>query len=220
MAGSAVKKATQSTQVKKARNSPEALLDALHFLMVERRSLDVAIADISDRSGLNTGLVRYYFKSKNGMLLALLDRIAGLPIRNLNALIDAPMSATEKLKRHLTGLINLNHRYPYMNELVGYLINRTDEEIAKRVYADSVEPLLIAQRAIIQQGIEGGEFRDVDPTLSYFTLTGACNYAFSASHVHRPGFPTEAVNDETRQRYIEHVLSFILAGLKPSPQSV
>jgi TetR/AcrR family transcriptional regulator len=113
MAGSAVKKATQSTQVKKARNSPEALLDALHFLMVERRSLDVAIADISDRSGLNTGLVRYYFKSKNGMLLALLDRIAGLPIRNLNALIDAPMSATEKLKRHLTGLINLNHRYPY-----------------------------------------------------------------------------------------------------------
>lgn len=215
MADGAVSKAARVTRGKGTQSSPEALLDALHSLMIERRSLDVAIADISERSGLNTGLVRYYFKSKNGMLVALLDRIVGLPIRNLQALIDAPMPAWEKLKRHLTGLINTHYRYPYMNELVAYLINGTDEAIAKHVYSSSVEPLLIAQRAIIQQGVEAGEFRDIDPTLSYFTLTGACDYMFTASYVHRLGFHADAVSDETRQRYTDHVLSFVLAGLRP-----
>ena len=214
MADLAMKKTTRATRAKGTQSSPEALLDALHSLMIERRGLDVAIADISERSGLNTGLVRYYFKSKNGMLVALLDRIVNLPVRNLRALIDAPITPWEKLKRHLSGLINTHYRYPYMNELVAYLINGTDEEIAKHVYTSSVEPLLIAQRAIIQQGVESGEFRDVDPTFSYFTLTGACDYMFTASYVHRLGLHASEVSDEMRQRYTEHVLNFVRAGLQ------
>lgn len=207
----------QHGRSKGAQSSPEALLDALHSLIIERHGLDVAIADISERSGLNTGLVRYYFKSKNGLLVALLDRIVGVPISNLQVLRDAPMPAWEKLRRHLTGLINTHFRYPYMNKLVAHLINATEEETARHVYTTTVEPLLIAQRAIIQQGIEEGEFRQVDPTLSYFTLTGACDYMFTASYVHRIGFQTETISDEMRQRYTEHVLQFVWAGLKAEP---
>ena len=54
MADLAMKKTTRATRAKGTQSSPEALLDALHSLMIERRGLDVAIADISERSGLNT----------------------------------------------------------------------------------------------------------------------------------------------------------------------
>lgn len=205
-------------RAKSDRSSPDALLDALHALMIERRSLDVAIADISERSGLNTGLVRYYFKTKNGLLVALLDRIVALPIRNLQSLTNEPISAWEKLQRHLTGLINTHFRHPYIGGLVAYLINGTDEEIARHVYATSVEPLLIAQREIIREGVDAGEFRSVDPTLSYFTLTGACDYMFTSSYVHRLGFQVSEVSDHTRRAYTNHVLRFVRAGLMIEPK--
>ncbi len=56
--------------------SSERLLDAASAHMVERDTVDISVADIADRAGLNTQLIRYYFGSKEGMLLALLKRVA------------------------------------------------------------------------------------------------------------------------------------------------
>ncbi|MEG2314496.1 hypothetical protein, partial [Brevundimonas sp.] len=46
----------------------DQLLDATGILMTEQRTIDISLAEIAERSNLNSALVKYYFGSKNGLL--------------------------------------------------------------------------------------------------------------------------------------------------------
>jgi AcrR family transcriptional regulator len=81
--------------------SAAALLDATAALLSERGGLDVALAEIAKRSGLNSALIKYYFGNKEGLLLALLERDADRHMSALQDLVVMALSADQKLKIHI-----------------------------------------------------------------------------------------------------------------------
>jgi len=54
----------------------EKLLAAAQALLATKPYREVTIRDIADYAGLNSAMVRYYFKNKEGLFLALLDRMS------------------------------------------------------------------------------------------------------------------------------------------------
>ncbi len=186
------------------------LLVAAGDLMIERNSTDISLSDIAEKSGVNAALVKYHFGNKDGLLLALLARDAKAEMENLAFVMDQPISPTEKLQRHIAGIINAYYRLPYLNRLIHLLLHDGSEATAKEVKRFFVTPLFEFQRRLLEEGIAAGEFRKFDPMLFYTSLVGACDHLFYGRQM---GF-SRAMSEGTRRKYIAHTTDLILGGMQ------
>jgi TetR/AcrR family transcriptional regulator len=207
--------AALKTVDKKVNDTAEQLLDATASLLSERPTIDVSLSDIAKRGNLNSALIKYYFGNKMGLLLALLERDAVSSMKSLKHLVDMQLPATQKLKIHISGIINAFHRSPYLNRLIHYVVESGDQKSSDRVGEIYVGPMLAAYQQIVAQGVREGSFRWVDSKFLYYSLVGACDHIFYASYAGKltGGFDDRNLNDDVKQLYIEHVQKMCLDGL-------
>jgi AcrR family transcriptional regulator len=191
----------------------EKLLGAASELMIERKSIEVSLSDIAQKSGVNSALVKYHFGNKDGLLLALLARDAATEINNLDYLLAQPISPTAKMKLHIAGIIKAYYQFPYMNRLIHYLLHESDAGAADEVSKFFVGPLLDFHRRLLAQGVAAGEFRSVDPGLFYTSLIGACDHLFFARHAMSRAAGVGPVTDEVCRDYIAHMDALIFGGM-------
>ena len=198
----------------------ERLLDTAGRLMSDRHSIDVSLSEIARHSGLNSALVKYYFGNKDGLLLALAQREAAAALRSVEDLLRLELSPTEKLRRHIAGIVNSFFRTPYLNRLLHSLLDERNSQSrsARRVNEFFVRPLLELQRRLLAQGVRAGEFRSIDPVLFYVSLLGACDHLFNARYALRAQYGGNGVTDDVRERYIAHVCDVFICGLKRRSQ--
>ena len=171
------------------------------------------MSEIAQRSGLNAALIRYYFGNKDGLLLALAKRDATISLRDLEHLVRMKLPAEQKMRIHISGIINSYYRSPYLNRLLHYLIGDGETEAGRRIAEFFVQPMVDAQRAILRQGEVEGRFRPCDPGLFYFSVVGSCDHIFFAISTLKHIIDPRGMTDELRQRYIAHVTELCLGGL-------
>lgn len=214
---------TAATRVPPGRNATaEKLLVAAGELMIERNSVEISLADIAHKSGVNAALVKYHFGNKDGLLLALLERDAATEMTNLEYLLAQPISATAKLKLHIAGIIKAYHQFPYMNRLIHYLLHGQNREAADEVTKFFVGPLLDFHRRLLAEGEASGEFRKVDPVLFYTSLIGACDHLFFGRQTMMRAAGVGPITDEVCRAYVAHIEQFLggmLTHAKPAKQT-
>ncbi|MDF2605254.1 MAG: transcriptional regulator, TetR family [Sphingomonas sp.] len=193
----------------------DILLDAARDLMIETGSSDVSLHAIARRAGVTAPLVKYYFGGKEGLLTALVEADTSRSLTQLEGLLAMDVSATQKLTLHVTGIIRNYARHPYLNGLLNRLVRDSGNEASERIKANFVEPLINAQRRIIEQGVAAGEFRAIDPDHAYFLIVGACQYLF-ATRVPFGDLMNGAPSQDTFVRtFTAEAVDFILRGLRP-----
>jgi AcrR family transcriptional regulator len=205
-----IRKGSRSIGARSA--TQEQLLDAAGALMIERDTVEVSISDIAARAGVNSALISYYFKGKQGLLIALCRRAAEVALPEIDALMAADLSPTEKMRKHLAGVINTFFLYPYLNRLLRTLARDASSEGARDMTSFFAKPVADAQRRLIEEGVAAGEFRPVDPMLFHFAAFGACEYLFAGSTMLRLVFGVSGVNDALRRQYIETVTDMLMNG--------
>ncbi|WP_255504747.1 TetR family transcriptional regulator [Novosphingobium sp. EMRT-2] len=192
----------------------ELLLQTASAIMREGDLVDISLSELSLRSGLNSALVKYYFGNKAGLLKALLDRDMEAIVRSVDALVTKDDMAPEaKLRRHISKVIETFYAYPYLNRLLMRLVRDSDDAEAKRIAERYLTPLYLAYERLIDEGVKAGVFRPIDAQLFYFTLTGAADRFFSARLVLRHCFDQDTLTEELRDRYREHTIDIIMAGI-------
>ncbi len=197
-----------------ASASRALLLDAASAIMREGDIVDVSLAELSQRSGLNSALVKYHFGNKAGLLTALLERDWLSIVESVDALIARDgWNAEAKLRRHISKVIDTFYAVPYLNRLTMRMVRDSDEAGARRIADCYLSPLYRAYEQLIGQGVAECAFRPIDPQMFYFTVTGAVDRFFSARLVLRHCFGQDTLTEELRDRYREHTIDIIMAGI-------
>lgn len=203
--------------VSERRDSRSILFDATAALLSERSTIEVSLSEIAQRSGLNSALIRYYFGGKEGLLLALLERVAERAMADLADLVSLDISAERKLRIHIGGIINTYYRSPYVNRLINYMIVQGDKASSERVAKIFVEPMIAAYRAIVDQGVAEGAFRPLDPGMLYYSVVGACEHIFYAGYSLPTTLGMSELTEEVRQQYVRHVCDLVFHGVLAHP---
>jgi TetR/AcrR family fatty acid metabolism transcriptional regulator len=120
--------------------------------------------DIVNEAGLSKGGVYWYFDSKEQIILDVLERMLSGEILALNELGNAPGSVSERLESVVQLLIaDFNEFMEYIPVLFEfYALGMRDEKVRQMVY-NSLSSYTQALTPLVQQGIQTGEFRQVDP---------------------------------------------------------
>lgn len=160
-------------------NSREALLDAASALMREQDTIEIGIVEIAARAGVNHAMIRYFFGSKEGLLFALLDREVERRISQLDRLFKLEVTPTERMRIHLTGILDTYFDIPWLNRLIQVMVRKADPKRVRHIADELLIPIATAQARIIEEGVAAGQFRGVDPKLFYFNTIGAADGLYS-----------------------------------------
>lgn len=196
----------------------DTLIETASAIMRQGDTIDISFSELSMRSGLNSALVKYYFGNKNGLMLALLDRDMSNIVDSLGALLAKDMTPQDRLRRHIGAVVDTYFAFPYLNRLLMRMVRDNPPDEAKRIAKDYLQPISGAYEQLIAEGVAKGVFRDVDPQMFYFTVTGAADRFFSARYVLFYCYDQDGVTEEMRDRYRAHTMDVIMAAILRHPE--
>ena len=118
--------------------------------------------DIVEESGLSKGTLYWYFRSKDDIITAILDRMLKREARQLHSMLDDERSVRDKLTEFMDSTIeDLERLRPLMPILIEFwglqLRHKTIRQGIGKYYQQFFDTLT----PFIQQGIDRGEFRPV-----------------------------------------------------------
>lgn len=189
------------------------LLATAARLMRENDTIDVSLSELSRASGLNSALVKYYFGNKAGLMQALLEREMEVILHEVDALLALDLDPESKLRKHITGVVDKFFEVPFIQLLLMRLIREAEPQMAQRLADRYLKPIYAAYERLIAEGVEVGQFRPIDSQLFYFTVIGSVDRFFAARMFLRYCFGEDSLTEELRDRYREHAVDFVMAGL-------
>ena len=197
----------------KRSSADEQLLECTSQLLAQRSAIQVSLREIAEVSGLNSSLIKYHFGSKDDLLLALVRRDAAVLLERLDHLVELDLAPEEKIRLHIAGVIDAYLRYPYLNQLIHYLLTNSEERIAQQIATSFVGPVVGSQSKILEQGFARGVFRRTDPMLFYYSVIGACDYIFFGRASRKVVFGVDEISAKIRDGYIDYVCDMTLRML-------
>ena len=139
------------------------IINAAEDVFTQKGFSEARMDDIAVETGLSKGTLYLYFKSKDDLIIAILDRMFQREFRQLENLDQDAASATEaiwKITDLLTKeILSLLRLIPIVYQFLELAFRNRYVQKALKKYVNRYLDILIP---IIQRGIDSGEFRQVD----------------------------------------------------------
>jgi len=139
------------------------ILNAAEDVFTKKGFDEARMNDIAEKTGLSKGTLYLYFKSKDDLIVAILDRIFQNEFRQLENLQESESSASEaiwKLTNTISrDIVRLLRLIPIIYNFLALAFRNKHVQRALKEYINRYLNILIP---MIQRGIDSGEFRQVD----------------------------------------------------------
>jgi AcrR family transcriptional regulator len=135
------------------------------------------IAELCTVNGVGKGAFYYYIGSKEELLAAIHDRVMDEVMLGADRVAEASGSPSAQLAMLGDELLDVIHRYPdhvwvFLHEFPALTAERAEQfRLRRREYEARVE-------AVLQAGVDSGEFRAVDARLTALAWLGMHNYTY------------------------------------------
>jgi AcrR family transcriptional regulator len=140
------------------------ILDAAEHVFASKGMSGARMDDIAEQTQLSKGTLYLYFKNKNELIIALMDRIFQREFSLLDKVdAGADQTATAALDEFVdAGIKGLTHMLRLMPIAYEFLSLAFRNSVVQRVLEQYLTRYIGTLTAIIQHGIDRGEFRQVD----------------------------------------------------------
>lgn len=155
----------------------ESIIDTSARLFAANGYHATGINELCDANELGKGALYHYIGSKEGLLVAVHDRVMDEVMRGADRVAAAGGSPPDQLAMLGGELLDVIHRYPdhvwvFLHEFPALTGERAEQfRERRREYERRVE-------AVLRAGVESGEFRDIDPWLTARAWLGMHNYTY------------------------------------------
>ncbi|HLX55920.1 MAG TPA: TetR/AcrR family transcriptional regulator [Ktedonobacteraceae bacterium] len=140
------------------------ILDAAMAVFARQGFHEARMDDIVQESGLSKGTLYWYFKSKEEIITAISQRLFATDIELVEGLLTADGTVSERLQQlirdRIQGLQEMSGMVTILFEFYAAALHQEGVRQFIKAYFQNFHDLLVA---LIQQGIERGEFRPVNP---------------------------------------------------------
>jgi AcrR family transcriptional regulator len=147
------------------------ILDAATTVFVRQGFQHARMDDIVEESGLSKGTLYWYFKSKEDIINAILRRLFTGELANLESLLEAERTVSERLvlltSDRVNGMKRMSRLVPIIFEFYAVAVHQQWVQQFIGEYFQQFRKLL---EDLIQQGIDRGEFRPVNATEAAISL--------------------------------------------------
>ncbi len=139
------------------------LKEAAYRLISRKGYGAVSIRDIAKEANMSTGLVHYYFKNKEDLLLNILSMMnQKLKSRTMRVLTKAE-SPVEKLRLFIDlAFSQINDEKEYYHVVIDFWSMAGRNERMRKANAKLFESYIDVCSLILREGVERGDFRDLD----------------------------------------------------------
>lgn len=139
------------------------IISAAEGVFTEKGFDQARMDDIAEETGLSKGTLYLYFKSKDDLIIAILDRMFQREFRQLQnvnfterSAVDAIWNITDLLTKDILGFQRL---IPIVYQFLALAFRNKYVQKALKKYINRYVDILVP---IIQRGIDSGEIRQVD----------------------------------------------------------
>jgi len=154
----------------------EQIIEAAIELFAQKGFEGTSIRDLATKAEVNVAMVNYYFGSKDKLFEALVELKAASARVTLEGLLrDKSLTSIEKIDRIIDSYIDrlfLNRRF---HRVLHQEMIMNQRESLQESITTLLLPNSLAIKAIIEEGIEKGQFKSVDVTLTMVSLMGTIN---------------------------------------------
>ncbi len=153
----------------------EHILRVAAHLFRTRGYRGTSMRDLAEAVGFTKSSLYHHFRSKQDLLLEILQHTVDRAIRRLERIARSSLSPSERLRlaveNHIVHLIeDLDNVVCFIEEGKNLAPERLRKYIQQR---DRYERFF---RDIVQEGIQAGEFRPTDVRLAGWAILGMCNW--------------------------------------------
>ena len=155
----------------------EAIIDTSARLFARQGYHATGIMELCAANDLGKGALYHYIGSKEELLAAIHDRVMDEVMVGAARAEEGGGSPSQQLVLLGSELLDVIHRYPdhvwvFLHEFPALTAERAEQfRMRRRKYERRVE-------AILQAGVDAGEFRGVDPRLTALAWLGMHNYTY------------------------------------------
>jgi AcrR family transcriptional regulator len=155
----------------------DEIVDTSAEVFARRGYHATGIVELCDANGLGKGAFYHYISSKEELLAAIHDRVMDEVMVGAERVAAAGGSPSAQLAMLGDELLDVIHRYPdhvwvFLHEFPALTEERAQQfRVRRREYERRVE-------AVLQAGVDSGEFRELDARLTALAWLGMHNYTY------------------------------------------
>jgi TetR/AcrR family transcriptional regulator, cholesterol catabolism regulator len=155
----------------------EAIIDTSARVFARRGYHATGITELCIENDLGKGALYHYIGSKEELLAAIHDRVMDEVLLGATRVAEVGGSPSQQLAMLGEELLDVIHRYPdhvwvFLHEFPALTGERADRfRRRRREYERQVE-------AVLQAGVDSGEFRAIEPRLTAMAWLGMHNYTY------------------------------------------
>lgn len=191
-----------------AADTETKLLDAAEEVFSERGFRAASTSEIARRAQVNKTLIHYYFRSKEGLYQAAMQRIA----RHMAPFIEdlAITDPVEALVAATRRYVRLLAEHPHYVRLCAY---EALEGVETHGDMEMYDHLMQAASSAIARGVEDGLFFAEDPRHVQASILGMCRFFFEHEESMKKQWGHAFDRERIVEERTEHVVRMLLRGL-------
>ena len=139
------------------------ILDAASNVFARSGFDEARMDDIAEESGLSKGSLYWYFKNKDAIIQTIMENMLNREISKVREMASEDISAKDKLDKFIQMMVkDLNLMKPLMPILYEFLAIGFRKKRVRNSINEYLNSYIKETIPIVQQGIDNGEFRNVD----------------------------------------------------------
>lgn len=214
MARTKAEKVKDAKPVRDAQATQAVILAAAEEEFAQHGFTATRTEAIAAKTGVAKSMIYYYFKDKEGLYQAVLERSHADLLQTAQKLQLEHLSPEVALEKFLRALLDCVSRNPKLPTIMFHEAVQNQGKYYKCSSSVNIDTALIA---ILEQGVAAGVFRPLDPFQSAINIMGTCLFYFiGTGNIQQFPQGKRLLSKAMLEKHTREAITLILAGVRQS----